>query len=352
MFEGFALERVDCRRGRRCGCATAARVRRSCCCTGTRARTPRGTGWRRCWRGRLHRRLPGPARLRRSSQAAPRPPTTRPTRKRAMAGDVVALMRAARARAVRGGRPRPRQLRRVPAGDGPPGRRHAPRGAGRRADRRGAGALRRPVRRARGGTGSSSRSPTSPSGRSSPTRTPGTAARPERMGRGEPTPTTGAAIHDPATVRAMLEDYRAGLGVDRAHDEADRAAGRRVALPDAGAVGAAATTCRRSTATRWRSGGRGRRTCAGAGIDCGHHMAEEAPEELGGGAAGVPGLSPSPQRTRTNTPPEKPLTRFVAVDRKAITLLSAEITPPMLSPFPCRPALDTLTRWVARVWRS
>ena len=40
-----------------------------------------------------------------------------------------------------------------------------------------------------------------------------------------------AAIHDPATVRAMLEDYRAGLGIDRAHDEADRAAGRRVACP-------------------------------------------------------------------------------------------------------------------------
>jgi haloacetate dehalogenase len=39
------------------------------------------------------------------------------------------------------------------------------------------------------------------------------------------------AIHDPDTVRAMIEDYRAGLGVDRAADEADRAAGRRVACP-------------------------------------------------------------------------------------------------------------------------
>jgi haloacetate dehalogenase len=29
-----------------------------------------------------------------------------------------------------------------------------------------------------------------------------------------------AAIHDPDTVRAILEDYRAGLGVDRAADEA------------------------------------------------------------------------------------------------------------------------------------
>ena len=35
----------------------------------------------------------------------------------------------------------------------------------------------------------------------------------------------------PATVHAMVEDYRAGLGVDRAAEEADRAAGRRVTCP-------------------------------------------------------------------------------------------------------------------------
>src|ERR1700722_5753314 len=39
------------------------------------------------------------------------------------------------------------------------------------------------------------------------------------------------AIHDPATVHAMMEDYRAGLGLDRAHDDADRAAGRRISCP-------------------------------------------------------------------------------------------------------------------------
>lgn len=44
------------------------------------------------------------------------------------------------------------------------------------------------------------------------------------------------AIHDPATVSAMVEDYRAGLGVDRAADDADRAAGRPDHLPDPGAV--------------------------------------------------------------------------------------------------------------------
>ena len=39
------------------------------------------------------------------------------------------------------------------------------------------------------------------------------------------------AIHDPEVVHAMLEDYRAGLGVDREHEEADRAAGRKLACP-------------------------------------------------------------------------------------------------------------------------
>ena len=40
-----------------------------------------------------------------------------------------------------------------------------------------------------------------------------------------------AALRDPAVVHGMCEDYRAGLRVDRAHEEADRAAGRRIACP-------------------------------------------------------------------------------------------------------------------------
>jgi haloacetate dehalogenase len=87
------------------------------------------------------------------------------------------------------------------------------------------------------------------------------------------------AINDPATVRAMLEDYRAGLGVDRAADDADRAAGRRI-------------TCRTLVAWSehddledlygdvlaiWRNWAVDVR---GAVIDSGHHMAEQAPERL------------------------------------------------------------------------
>jgi len=40
-----------------------------------------------------------------------------------------------------------------------------------------------------------------------------------------------AALRNPAVVHGMCEDYRAGLRIDRTHEEADRAAGRRIACP-------------------------------------------------------------------------------------------------------------------------
>ena len=39
------------------------------------------------------------------------------------------------------------------------------------------------------------------------------------------------ALRDPAVVHGMVEDYRAGVRIDREHEEADRAAGRRVECP-------------------------------------------------------------------------------------------------------------------------
>ena len=88
------------------------------------------------------------------------------------------------------------------------------------------------------------------------------------------------AVHDPRTVTAMLEDYRAGFAVDRHHEMADRAAGRRVSCP---------TLCLWSSQDdlaelhgdprpiwqKWVTP-----ALMGAAIDCGHHMAEEAPLEL------------------------------------------------------------------------
>lgn len=88
-----------------------------------------------------------------------------------------------------------------------------------------------------------------------------------------------AAIHDPATVHAMLEDYRAGLEIDRAHDAADRAAGRQVPCPTLvlWALRDDPEPLYDDILAIWRPWAPDLR---GGALDCGHHMAEEAPEEL------------------------------------------------------------------------
>lgn len=87
------------------------------------------------------------------------------------------------------------------------------------------------------------------------------------------------AIHDPGVVRAMLEDYRAGLTVDRLAEEADRAANRRLSCP---------------TLVLWsefddlaelhgdpiRIWSEWADNVRGQSIASGHHMAEEAPDQL------------------------------------------------------------------------
>ena len=86
-----------------------------------------------------------------------------------------------------------------------------------------------------------------------------------------------AATHDPEVVRGMLEDYRAGLGVDRAADEADRAAGRRITCPTL-VLWSARDDLEELHGdplpiwARWTADLRG-----GGRIDSGHHIAEEAP---------------------------------------------------------------------------
>ncbi|WP_431918389.1 alpha/beta fold hydrolase [Nonomuraea jabiensis] len=101
---------------------------------------------------------------------------------------------------------------------------------------------------------------------------------PARMGR-ENYDEWRAATRRPEVVRAMLEDYRAGLTVDRRDEEADRAAGRRVACPllvlwslrdDLEELHGDPLVIWREWATDVR----------GHGIDSGHHVAEEAPEAL------------------------------------------------------------------------
>ena len=88
-----------------------------------------------------------------------------------------------------------------------------------------------------------------------------------------------AAIMEPQVVRAMLEDYRAGLTVDLADDRADRLAGRTIGCP---------TLLLRSSRDDletlygdplaiWRNWAADLR---GGVINSGHHMAEENPRGL------------------------------------------------------------------------
>jgi haloacetate dehalogenase len=88
-----------------------------------------------------------------------------------------------------------------------------------------------------------------------------------------------AAIHDPETVHGMIEDYRAGLGIDRTHDEADRRAGRTLACPVlcVWALQDDLEDLYGDVLSVWRPWAP---ILSGLPIDCGHHMAEEAPEEL------------------------------------------------------------------------
>jgi haloacetate dehalogenase len=87
------------------------------------------------------------------------------------------------------------------------------------------------------------------------------------------------AIHDPATVHAMVEDYRAGLGIDRAHDDENRRSGRKLTCPVlvAWATQDDLEELYGDPLAVWQAWADDLR---GARIESGHHMAEEAPEAL------------------------------------------------------------------------
>ena len=88
------------------------------------------------------------------------------------------------------------------------------------------------------------------------------------------------ALHNPDVVHAMVEDYRAGLGVDREADEADRANGHKITSPML-VVSALQDDPELRYAddptSIWRAWAN---DVHGKTIDCGHHMSEEAPDEL------------------------------------------------------------------------
>jgi haloacetate dehalogenase len=101
---------------------------------------------------------------------------------------------------------------------------------------------------------------------------------PKEMGEGNHAD-VWAALRDPAVVHGMCEDYRAGLRIDRAHEEADRTAGRQIACP---MLLLAAThddlDIHGDPEEIWRPWVAGK--LHSAPIQSGHHQAEQAPDEL------------------------------------------------------------------------
>jgi haloacetate dehalogenase len=83
------------------------------------------------------------------------------------------------------------------------------------------------------------------------------------------------ALHDPAVVHAICEDYRAGATCDRRLDDEDRAAGRRIAAPLQvlwGQQGALAAWY--DPLEVWRSWAD---DVTGSAVDSGHFLVEEQP---------------------------------------------------------------------------
>ncbi len=85
------------------------------------------------------------------------------------------------------------------------------------------------------------------------------------------------SVRDPATIHAMCEDYRAGATIDFELDEADRGK-RRIACPVL-ALWSARGELEEwyDVLAIWRGWADDVR---GRALDCGHFMAEEAPEEI------------------------------------------------------------------------
>lgn len=85
-----------------------------------------------------------------------------------------------------------------------------------------------------------------------------------------------AAFVDPLRIHARCEDYRAGATIDVTIDEADHAAGKKIACPLlalwGGRGGFANMLSPLDTWRNWATDVRGH------AIDCGHFLAEEAPE--------------------------------------------------------------------------
>ena len=84
-------------------------------------------------------------------------------------------------------------------------------------------------------------------------------------------------FHDPAVIAATCEDYRAGASIDRAEDAADRQEGKKITCPVLLLWGSRYLSSKTgSPIAAWRRWAADVRELP---LDCGHFLAEEAPED-------------------------------------------------------------------------
>jgi haloacetate dehalogenase len=104
-----------------------------------------------------------------------------------------------------------------------------------------------------------------------------------------------------STIRAVCEDYRAGLGLDVEHDRADRAAGRRIACPVLVLWAAQGTDGKAlEPLAVW---GRWAERVTGHPIAAGHFLMEEAPEATAHALLGFLGAAAPGRRGRRRLSP-------------------------------------------------
>ena len=88
----------------------------------------------------------------------------------------------------------------------------------------------------------------------------------------------GRCLAQPGAAHGLCEDYRAAAGIDLEHDRADRAAGRRLAMPLLALWGADGVVQRCfEPLEEWR---RVADDVRGQALPCGHYVPEEAPDAL------------------------------------------------------------------------
>jgi haloacetate dehalogenase len=88
-----------------------------------------------------------------------------------------------------------------------------------------------------------------------------------------------ALLDDPTVVEGICEDYRAGAGIDREHDDADRSAGRRIRCPVLVLWSAQGALPRfyGDVLAVWRPWAENLR---GRGLDASHFLVEDQPEQV------------------------------------------------------------------------